>query len=548
MTATLAAIGDFNGLAVAIFAVVLATTLVITWWAAKRNRSATDFYTAGRGVAGAFNGIATAGDYLSASTFLGYAGLMYLFGFDGWIIGLGAMLSFLPVLYLLADRMRNAGKFTVADVLAYRLRRRPVRIAAAINALLICGIYLTAQLVGAGSLIEALAGISFTPAVLICGIFMVVYVVFGGMLATTWVQIIKAGMLMTAGVVVSVAVLAKFNFSPSELLDKAAAEHESGRAILGPGTYLSTPALVISTGLTIFIGTAGLPHILMRFFTVPDSKAARVSVVWTISIIAVFTALVTVMGFGARAILGGGAAEEAVGKGGNLAAPLLAQSLGGGEGTTGGDIALALFSAAAFATILAVVAGLVIAASGAIAHDLWANLSGHEDEDSERRVARIAAVCVGVAAIVGTLLVGTGFNVTVLVSMAFVFAASANFPPLILALTWRRFTTTGALVGVAFGIVASVVMIVLSPPVWPGPDSQGSPSSLTFPGLVTIPIGFLGCWLGTMLGGRNEDEERGFDELLVRSETGLGAEGGPSIEPRRGRAPGVAAPAREPVA
>jgi cation/acetate symporter len=498
-------------------------------------------------VAGAFNGIATAGDYLSASTFLGYAGLMYLFGFDGWIIGLGAMLSFLPVLYLLADRMRNAGKFTVADVLSYRLRRRPVRIAAAINALLICGIYLTAQLVGAGSLIEALAGISFTPAVLICGIFMVVYVVFGGMLATTWVQIIKAGMLMTAGVVVSVAVLAKFNFSPSELLNKAAAEHESGKAILGPGTYLTTPALVISTGLTIFIGTAGLPHILMRFFTVPDSKAARVSVVWTISIIAVFTALVTVMGFGARAILGGGAAEEAVGKGGNLAAPLLAQSLGGGEGTTGGDIALALFSAAAFATILAVVAGLVIAASGAIAHDLWANLSGREDEESERKVARIAAVGVGVAAIVGTLLVGTGFNVTVLVSMAFVFAASANFPPLILALTWRRFNTTGALVGVAFGIVASVVMIVLSPPVWPGPDSHGSPSSLTFPGLVTIPIGFLGCWLGTMLGGRNEAEERGFDELLVRSETGLGAEGGPTIEPRRGRAPGVAAPVREPV-
>jgi cation/acetate symporter len=531
MTTTLAAIGDFNGLAVAIFAVVLAVTLVITWWAARRNRSATDFYTAGRGVAGAFNGIATAGDYLSASTFLGYAGLMYLFGFDGWIIGLGAMLSFLPVLYLLADRMRNAGKFTVADVLSYRLRRRPVRIAAAINALLICGIYLTAQLVGAGSLIEALAGISFTPAVLICGIFMVIYVVFGGMLATTWVQIIKAGMLMTAGVIVSVAVLAKFNFSPSELLNKAAAEHPEGKAILGPGTYLTTPALVISTGLTIFIGTAGLPHILMRFFTVPDSKAARVSVVWTISLIAVFTALVTVMGFGARAILGGGA-EEAVGK---------------GEGTTGGDIALALFSAAAFATILAVVAGLVIAASGAIAHDLWANLSGREDEESERKVARIAAVGVGITAIVGTLLVGTGFNVTVLVSMAFVFAASANFPPLILALTWRRFNTTGALVGVAFGIVASVVMIVLSPPVWPGPDSQGSPSSLTFPGLVTIPIGFLGCWLGTVLGKADSEDEASFDELLVRSETGLGAEGGPALAPRA-RTPEVATPAREPVA
>jgi cation/acetate symporter len=468
---------------------------------------------------------------------------MFLFGFDGWIIGLAAMLSFLPVLYLLADRMRNAGKFTVADVLAYRLRRRPVRVAAAINALLISGIYLTAQLVGAGSLIEALAGISFAPAVLICGVFMVIYVVFGGMLATTWVQIIKAGMLMTAGVVVSVAVLAKFNFSPSELLDKAAAEHEDGRTILGPGTYLNTPALVISTGLTIFIGTAGLPHILMRFFTVPDAKAARVSVLWTIGIIGVFTALVTVMGFGSRAVLGSGA-EEAVGKGGNLAAPLLAQSLGGGEGTTGGDVALALFSAAAFATILAVVAGLVIAASGAIAHDLWANLSGRGDEQSERRVARIAAVAIGAAAIVGTLLIGTGFNVTVLVSMAFVFAASANFPPLILALTWRRFNTTGALTGVAFGIVASIVMIALSPPVWPGPDSEGAPSSLTFPGLVTIPIGFLGCWLGTML-GRAERQPHSFDELLVRSETGLGAEGGPQLRPRR--RPREEAPVREPV-
>src|SRR3954471_9211724 len=404
MTTTLAAIGDFNGLAVAIFAVVLATTLVITWWAARRTRNATEFYTAGRGVAGAFNGIATAGDYLSASTFLGYAGLMYLFGFDGWIIGLGAMLSFLPVLYLLADRMRNAGKFTVADVLSYRLRRRPVRIAAAINALLICGIYLTAQLVGAGSLIEALAGISFTPAVLICGIFMAVYVVFGGMLATTWVQIIKAGVLMTAGIIISVAVLAKFNFSPSELLNKAAAEHPKGKAILGPGTYLTTPALVISTGLTIFIGTAGLPHILMRFFTVPDSKAARVSVVWTISLIAIFTALVTVMGFGARAILGGGA-EEAVGKRGNLAAPLLAQSLGGGEGTTGGDVALALFSAAAFATILAVVSGLVLASASTVAHDLWANVikRGAVAEDAETRIARFASIGMAVIAMAATL-------------------------------------------------------------------------------------------------------------------------------------------------
>jgi cation/acetate symporter len=526
-----AATGEFNSLAVAVFACVLAMTLVITRWAAKRTRSDTEFYAAGRGVAGAANGVATAGDYLSASTFLGYAGLMYLYGFDGWIIGLAACLSFLPVLYLLAERMRNAGKFTVADVLAFRLRARPVRVATAINTLLISGIYLVAQLVGAGAVIEALAGITFPVAVLICGVFMVIYVVFGGMLATTWVQIVKAVMLMIAGIVVAVAVLAKFNFSPGQLLDSAASNHEDGRSILGPGTYLTSPLLIISTGLTIFIGTAGLPHILMRFFTVPDSKAARTSVLYTIGIIASFTALVTIIGFGARAVLGGGA-TEAVGPGGNLAAPLLAQALGGGDGTTGGAIALALFSAAAFATILAVVAGLVIASAGAIAHDLWRNVLRRGSEEGERKVARIAAIGVGVAAIIGTIGIGSGFNVTVLVSMAFVFAASANFPPLILALFWRRFNTTGALTGIAFGITASVIMIALSPPVWPGPDSQGSPSPLTFPGLITIPIGFLGCWLGTVL-SKPETTDTTYDELLVRSETGIGSEGGP--QPRRSR-------------
>jgi cation/acetate symporter len=270
----------------------------------------------------------------------------------------------------------------------------------------------------------------------------------------------------------------------------------------------------------------------MRFFTVPDAKAARRSVLWTTSLIALFTVLVTLIGFGARAVLGEGA-HEAVGEGGNLAAPLLAQALGGGDGTVGGDIALALFSAAAFATILAVVAGLVLASASAIAHDLWANVMHRADEESERRAARVASVAVGAVAIVAAIAVGSGINVTVMVSMAFVFAASANFPPLVLALFWRRFNTRGALTGVAFGIVASVVMIVLSPPVWPGPDSAGSPSSLTFPGIVTIPIGFLGCWLGTMLSRREETTEHGYDELLVRSELGMGAEAGP--EQRTGR-------------
>src|SRR5918911_1292574 len=322
--------GKFNGLAVAIFAGVLAITLLITRWAAKRTTDTNQFWAAGRGIAGPFNGIAITGDYLSASTFLGYAGLMYLYGFDGWVFGLGALLSFLPILYLLAERMRNAGKYTVADVLAFRMRERPVRIAVAFNTLLISGIYLVAQLIGAGAVIEALAGISFPIAVLICGVFMVVYVAFGGMLATTWVQIIKACMLMVAGTVVAVAVLAKFNFDPSQLISKAVSAHPDGKAILGSGVFLSTPLLVISTGLTIFIGTAGLPHVLMRFFTVPNAKAARVSVVWTIALIATFTVLVTIIGFGARAILGAGGVE-AVGEGGNLAAPLTTQSLFGGD-------------------------------------------------------------------------------------------------------------------------------------------------------------------------------------------------------------------------
>ena len=360
--------GEFNGLAVAIFAVVLGITLLITRWAASRTKTTTEFYTAGRGISGRSNGLAIAGDYLSASTFLGYAGLMFLFGFDGWIIGLGACMSFIVVLYLLAERMRNSGKFTLADVLAYRLREKPARAAAASSTLLVTGIYLVAQLVGAGALLQALAGISFPIAVLICGVFMTVYIVFGGMLATTWIQIVKAGMLMLAGVAITIAVLAKFNFSPSEMLDKAAAESGEGQKFLGPGLFLTTPALVISTGLTIFFGTAGLPHILMRFFTVPDGNAARKSVLWTIGFIGVFTLLVTIIGFGARALLTGDGATEAVGKGGNLAAPLLAQFLGGGEGSAGGDIALALFSAAAFATILAVVSGLVVAAASPNAH------------------------------------------------------------------------------------------------------------------------------------------------------------------------------------
>ncbi len=520
----IAATGEFNGLAVAIFAVVLAFTLLITRWAARRTHSTSEFYAAGRGITAKQNGLAIAGDYLSASTFLGYAGLMYLFGFDGWLLGLAALMSFIPVLYLLAERMRNSGKYTLADVLSYRLKQRPARAAAATTSLLVIGIYLIAQLVGAGALIQALAGINFTLAVVICGVFMTIYVVFGGMLATTWVQIVKAGMLMTAGVIVSVAVLAKFNFNPNTLLDTAASKSEAGKGFLGPGLYIDGPLLVISTGITIFFGTAGLPHILMRFFTVPDGNAARRSVVWTIGFIGVFTALVTIIGFGARAILGGGASTEAaVGKGGNLAAPLLAQSLGGGEGTTGGDIALALFAAAAFATILAVVAGLVLAAAGAVTHDLWTNVMGRGSEetrgqDGQDRLGRHLGARDPVHA---------GASAPASTSACWCRWRSCS----------RRARTSRPSCSRSGGggstpparspasrsaSIASVVMIGLSPPVWPGPDSEGSPSPFIFPALITMPIGFLGCWLGTVLSSEAPAKIT-YDELLVRSELGLGS-------------------------
>jgi cation/acetate symporter len=426
------------------------------------------------------------------------------------------------VLYLLADRMRNAGKFTVADVLSYRLRRRPVRVAAAINALLICGIYLTAQLVGAGSLIEALAGISFMPAVLICGIFMVVYVVFGGMLATTWVQIIKAGLLMIAGTVLTILVLAKVNFDVVSLFDRAAAANDNSKAYISGGLQHPDTINGISFGLALLLGTAGLPHLLMRFFTVPDARAARRSIGWAVALIGAFFIMTLLVGVGARAILGAGAVEASAG--GNLATPMLAEKLGGGQGTVGGDLFLAIISAVAFATILAVVAGLVIAASGAVAHDVWTGVvrQGRTDEHEEVRVARTASIGLGVLAIIVSILAGPNFNVSVLVGLAFAVAASCNLPALLLALFWPRFNTTGAVAGVLGGLIVAVVIIGLSPPVWPGPDSQGSPVSLRNPAIISIPAGFLCCWLGTML-SREGATARSYHELHVRAETGIGA-------------------------
>jgi cation/acetate symporter len=523
---------DLNELALSIFGVVVAITLVITYFASKRVSTTTDFWAAGRGVTGAQNGFAIAGDYMSAASFLGIAGLIFLFGFDGFLYSVGFLVAFLTVLFLLAERMRNSGKFTIADVLSFRMNEKPARTAAALGTLSVVAFYLIAQMVGAGVLIEALVGISFQWSVILTGGFMLIYVVAGGMLATTWVQITKAVLLMTATTVLTVFVLSRIGWNPIDLFRDARANSSEGKKYLEPGLFLSSPIDTISLGIALVLGTAGLPHILMRFFTVPNAKAARSSVMWAIGLIGTFYLMTTALGFGARAILGSGA-EEAVGKGGNLAAPLLAEELGGGAGTVGGDLFLAIIAAVAFATILAVVAGLVLSASGAVAHDVWSNVirKGSDSEREEIWVARIAAVAIGAIAIGIAIIGGAGLNVSFMVGLAFAVAASANFPALLLALTWRRFNTAGAITGVLFGVISSVSLVIISPTVWAGPDSQGGALSwydLANPAIISVPLGFIGCWLGTML-SREKAPAFKFDELWVRSETGLGAEAGTGL-------------------
>src|SRR5215213_2435037 len=531
---------DLKVLPLAVFGVVLAVTLGVTYWAAKRTSSASDFYAAGRGITGFQNGWAIAGDYMSASSFLGFAGLTFLFGVDAFVGLMAAIIAFVPVLFFLAERMRNSGKYTLADVLSFRLRERPARLVAAIGTLAVVIVYLLAQMVGAGVLIQALTGVSFTPAVIVVGAFMLAYVIFGGMLATTWVQIIKAVLLMGAGVLLTILVLAKVGFSPGELFNRATKQHDDPDGFLSGGLQFDTKLAMISFGIAFVLGTAGLPHILMRFFTVPHARAARSSVGWAVFLIGSFYLMVMVVGVGARAILGK-AGEEAAGKGGNLAVPTLAESLGGGANSTGGEIFLAVISAVALATILAVVAGLVISASGAVAHDVWTNVvrKGHQSEREEVWVAKVAATGIGILAIVLAIAGGSGFNVSVLVGLAFCVAASANFPALLLALFWPKFNTAGAIGGILTGVLASAVLIILSAPVWPGADSTtGSPLGaygLDNPAIFTIPLGFLGCFVGTLL-GHERGAERSYHELYVRAETGLGAEGATGLHRRAPRA------------
>lgn len=511
--------------ALLMFLAFIVVTLGITYWAARRSSGASAFFAANRQISGWQNGVAVAGDYMSAASFLGIAGIIAFQGYDGFMYSVGWLVAYLTVLLIVAEPLRNAGKYTMADVLAYRLSPRPVRAMAALSTLTVSTFYMIAQMVGAGALVALLlkeTGIGYEAAVIGVGVLMITYVVFGGMLATTWVQIIKAILLMTGTVLLSVLVLAHFDFSVGKFFHAAAhvTYHDNGvqvtKDFLQPGLRFTPPygALdLISLGLALIFGTAGLPHILIRFYTVPDAKTARISVVWAMALIGSFYIMTTFLGFGAATIVG---RDVIAANGGtNMSAPLLAQALGG-------DIFFAFVAAIAFATILAVVAGLTISASTSFAHDFYTNVIHHGKErraGEEVWVARVTAFVVGAVSILIAILLGPTANVAFLVALAFAVAASANLPVIVLSLFWRRFNTTGAVAGLGTGLIASIVLILLSPSIMTGRPLF----PLENPGIVSIPLGFLGAFLGTLL-RREPAAEARFAELLVRANTGLGAE------------------------
>lgn len=506
--------------ALLMFLAFVAATLGITYWSAKRSTGTSAYFAAGRRITGWQNGLAVAGDYMSAASFLGIAGMIALNGYDGFMYSVGFLVAYLTVLIIVAEPLRNAGKYTMADVLAYRLKPRPVRAMASLSTLTVSLFYMIAQMVGAGTLVrQLLPGVTYELAVIGVGVLMVVYVVFGGMIATTWVQIIKAVLLMSGSVFLSILVMAKFNFSLSGFFEAVSAvtstTPEGGsttRNFLTPGLLFKNPLDQISLGLALVFGTAGLPHILVRFYTVPDAKTARASVVWAMILIGLFYIMTTFFGFGAATLLGPDYIRTHGGT--NMAAPELARFLGG-------EIFFAFISAVAFATILAVVAGLTISASTSFAHDFFTNVIHHGKEHrpgEEVRVARITAFVVGALAIVIAMVLGPKVNVAFLVGLAFAVAASANLPVIIFSIFWRRFNTTGAVCGLAVGLISSIVVILVSP------DFMAEPLfPLRNPGIVSIPLGFLGAFLGTFLSREPEAEAR-FDELSVRANTGLGAE------------------------
>jgi cation/acetate symporter len=522
------------------FLMFIAMTLGITYWASRRSAGATAYFAASRQIKGWQNGVAVAGDYMSAASFLGIAGIIAFYGYDGFMYSVGWLVAYLTVLLVIAEPLRNAGKYTMADVLAYRLRPRPVRAMAALSTLTVSTFYMVAQMVGAGALVKLLLGnvVSYNQAVIGVGILMIVYVVFGGMLATTWVQIIKAILLMLGTILLSILVMAHFHFSFGEFFNAIGqvTYHDAKGAVvvkdfLQPGLRYKPPygpLDLISLGMALIFGTAGLPHILVRFYTVPDAKTARHSVVWAMVLIGSFYIMTTFLGFGAATIVGPDFIN-AHGKN-NMSAPLLAQALAG-------DIFFAFISAIAFATILAVVAGLTISATTSFSHDFWTNVIHHGVErkpGEEVLVARISAFAVGAVAIGIAIALGPTFNVAFLVALAFAVAASANLPVIVLSIFWRRFNTAGAVTGLAVGLLASLGLILVSPSLMAidPPTVTGTARHLIQakawfplenPGILSIPMGFLAAMVGTLISSEPTSQEK-FNELLVRSNTGLGAE------------------------
>jgi cation/acetate symporter len=476
-------IGEPNAFAIVAFIGFVLITLGITYWAARRTRTSAEFFAAGGKVSALQNGFALAGDYMSAASFLGIAGLVALSGFDGLIYSIGFLVGWPLITFLVAEPLRNLGKFTFVDVVAFRLRQRPVRIAAAISTLAVVLLYLIAQMVGAGNLVHLMFGLSYELAVIIVGSVMLLYVLFGGMLATTWVQIIKAGLLLLGATILAVLVLRQFDYDPLTLF--AAARDKYGASIMAPGKLVSNHLDAVSLGIGLMLGTAGLPHILMRFYTVRDAKTARRSVAYATTLIGWFYLVTFVLGFGA-AVLVGQKPIAAIDKGGNMAAPLLAEVLGG----TG---FLGFISAVAFATILAVVAGLALSGAAAIAHDLWGHVlrEGKIEEREQLRVARIATIVLAVVAI-GLGILFKGQNVAFMVGLAFAIAASANFPALLLSIVWKRFTTLGAVTSMLTGTFTSLVLITLSPTVWVDVFHNAQPIiAMKNPAVFSVPAAFL---------------------------------------------------------
>ncbi|MEU4099613.1 solute symporter family protein [Streptomyces tanashiensis] len=527
--------GDHQTLALVLFSAFVAVTLGITTWVSRhRQGSAEEFYAGGRLFSPLENGFAIAGDYMSAASFLGISGLIALYGYDGMLYSVGFLVAWLVVLLLVAELVRNCGRFTLADVVAARMAERPVRIAAGTSSVAVSVLYLVAQMVGAGSLVALLLGGSSEAArswtVVGVGALMVIYVSLGGMRATTWIQIVKAVLLMAGTIALTVLVLLRFHGDVNSLLSTAAERSGHGMDFLAPGLRYGgdwTARLdFISLGLALVLGTAGLPHILSRFYTVPTARAARRSVVWSIGLIGSFYLMTIVLGFGAAALIGPGEVR-ASNASGNTAVPLLALDLGGGAGSTGGTVLFAIVAAVAFATILAVVAGITLASSASVAHDLYSSLRRrHAKQYSEVAVARVAAAGIGAAAI-GLGLLARDLNVAFLVGLAFAVAASANLPVLLYSLFWRKFTTRGAVWSVYGGLIPAVLLVLVSPVVSGGPESLFPGVDfhlfpLQNPGVISIPLGFLAGWIGTVTSPEPPDEAR-HAETEVRALTGAGA-------------------------